>query len=296
MEYFYSEVFVPEGQDVTGSYFMCNGFGQGYAGIQVNALTERRLLFSVWSPYETNDPTLMGKYSPKLVRVNNQADYRASFTYTVFGGEGSGGQSYLKHMWQAGRTLKVLTRVRPHPEPERFPNSSLYKAWFHNGVEWIFIAEWRRVELDAADNGGKQPATNWYTDAYHFLENFNPATGHLPRYGTWNNDYYIGADGTFHECSAYTFTNDATASALERLDYAGGILPTDDPQSGAIFLKMGGYFTDNIPSNTTFQKSANGNPPAIDFAVLNAMGTDDPAADRALNGTTPLDGSEKYSE
>jgi hypothetical protein len=228
--------------------------------------------------------------------VNSQPEYRASFSYNVFGGEGSGGQSYLKHLWPSGRTLKVLTRVRPHPEPERFPNSSLYKAWFHNGTEWIFIAEWRRIELDPADNGGKQPTTNWYTGAHHFLENFSTSTGHLTRYGTWNNDYYIGADGTFHECTAYTFTNDATAGALERLDYAGGVLPANNPQAGAMFLKMGGYFTDNLPRNTKLDKPTSGNRPAIDFAALNAMGTDDPEADRALNGATPLDGTEKYRE
>ena len=36
---------------------MANGFGQGYFGIQVNSLTERRVLFSVWSGYSTNDPS-----------------------------------------------------------------------------------------------------------------------------------------------------------------------------------------------------------------------------------------------
>lgn len=42
---FYSEITVPEGNDVIGSYFMANGFAEGYFGIQVNSLTERRILF-----------------------------------------------------------------------------------------------------------------------------------------------------------------------------------------------------------------------------------------------------------
>ncbi|MDR1938005.1 MAG: DUF3472 domain-containing protein [Tannerellaceae bacterium] len=290
MEYFYSEIFIPEGQDVLGSYFMCNGFGEGYAGIQVNSATERRILFSVWSAYTTDDPSMMGKYAPKLVRVNNQPAYRNNFAYQKFGGEGSGGQSYLKYMWPAGKTLKILTRARPHPQPDKFPNSSLYKAWFHNGSEWIFIAEWRRIELDPADNNGVQPTTKWYTNAHHFLENFNTATGHLPRYGTWNNDWYIGTDGAFYECTNYTFTNDATAQNRERIDYAGGIRPAGDPQAGAAFLKMGGYFTNNVPGYTQFVKTAAGNRPAIDFAALNAMGTDDPNEDNII------DPGEKYEE
>ena len=44
---FYSEITVPERNDVIGSYFMANGFAEGYFGIQVNSLTERRILFSV---------------------------------------------------------------------------------------------------------------------------------------------------------------------------------------------------------------------------------------------------------
>src|SRR5690606_35547827 len=54
--YYYNELFVPTGADKIGSYFMAIGFGQGYFGIQVNADTERRILFSVWSPYSTDDP------------------------------------------------------------------------------------------------------------------------------------------------------------------------------------------------------------------------------------------------
>lgn len=47
IEWFYNEVEVPEGEDVIGSYFMSNGFNNGYFGIQVNSESERRILFSV---------------------------------------------------------------------------------------------------------------------------------------------------------------------------------------------------------------------------------------------------------
>lgn len=55
-EWFYNEVTVSPGNDVVGSYFMADGFGEGYFGMQVNSPTERRILFSVWSPYATNNP------------------------------------------------------------------------------------------------------------------------------------------------------------------------------------------------------------------------------------------------
>ncbi|MCH5600166.1 DUF5077 domain-containing protein [Niabella ginsengisoli] len=59
VEWFYNEVTVPEGNDIIGSYFMANGFGEGYFGMQVNSDTERRILFSVWSPLL---PTIQKKF------------------------------------------------------------------------------------------------------------------------------------------------------------------------------------------------------------------------------------------
>ncbi len=39
VSYYYSEITIPIGYDIVGSYFMANGFDQGYFGIQVNSLT-----------------------------------------------------------------------------------------------------------------------------------------------------------------------------------------------------------------------------------------------------------------
>ncbi|HEU4788813.1 MAG TPA: DUF5077 domain-containing protein, partial [Flavobacterium sp.] len=43
-EWYYNEITVPVGQDIIGSYYMANGFGEGYFGIQVNSDHERRIL------------------------------------------------------------------------------------------------------------------------------------------------------------------------------------------------------------------------------------------------------------
>ena len=48
---------VLKGSDLLGSYFMANGFAEGYFGIQVNSETERIILLSLWSPLKTDDPT-----------------------------------------------------------------------------------------------------------------------------------------------------------------------------------------------------------------------------------------------
>ncbi len=56
LQYAHTEIVVPKGDDTIGSYFMANGFAEGYFGIQVNSPRERRVLFSVWSPFSTDNP------------------------------------------------------------------------------------------------------------------------------------------------------------------------------------------------------------------------------------------------
>ena len=94
--YFYNEITIPEGEDVVGSYFMANGFAEGYFGIQVNSSSERRILFSVWSPYKTNNPREIPEDQRiRLLKKGEQVHAGK------FGGEGSGGQSYRKYLWKA---------------------------------------------------------------------------------------------------------------------------------------------------------------------------------------------------
>ena len=98
----YTEVTVPEGQDPIGSYFMANGFGEGYFGFQVNGPDERRVLFSVWSPFKTDNP----RDIPKDQRIELLA--RGPEVHTgEFGNEGSGGQSFLVYPWQSETNLSV---------------------------------------------------------------------------------------------------------------------------------------------------------------------------------------------
>ncbi len=96
VEWFYNEVTIPRGNDVIGSYFMANGFGEGYFGMQVNSETERRILFSVWSPFTTDNPAAIPQDQKILLLKKGDGVYTGEF-----GNEGSGGQSYLKYNWKA---------------------------------------------------------------------------------------------------------------------------------------------------------------------------------------------------
>ena len=231
-EYFYSELMVPAGEDVPGSYFMANGFGEGYFGIQVKSATERWVLFSVWDPAEGNGMTTLLKKGEGV-------------TAQRFGGEGTGGQSYLPFNWKAGTTYRFLTRGKPDGS-----GNTVYTSWFfapENG-NWKLMATWSR------------PKTSKYLSNFHgFLENFYADSGHLSRKAYWSNQWVRLASGSWKEIIQYKFSVDATGKNKQRLDFAGGM------EEGKFFLKNGGYFSKSILPGTVFTREAGFKKPDIDF-------------------------------
>lgn len=241
--WFYNEITVPQGQDVIGSYFMANGFGQGYFGMQVNSETERRVLFSVWSPYDTQNPDEIPE-DYKIILLGSGE----GVTIGEFGNEGSGGQSYKVFDWQAGTKYKFLLKGEPAPN-----NSTDYTAYFYapETGEWKLIASFRR------------PYTSTYLTNFHsFLENFNTTTGFIPRMGEYSNQWVYDTEGQWHELTQARFTADATARKGNRLDYAGGA------SGNTFFMKNCGFFSDNTTIDTDHTRTANGVAPNIDFSQL----------------------------
>ena len=240
---FYSEITVPDGNDVIGSYFMANGFAEGYFGIQVNSLTERRILFSVWSPYVTDNPASI----PPEFKITMLK--KGSNVYTgEFGNEGAGGQSYLVYPWEAGMTYQFLLRGQPQSD-----NSTIYTAYFFAPEEnkWMLIASFKR------------PATNTYLKRLHsFLENFITETGDQTRMAIYGNPWVRDNNGVWTPLTSARFTADQTARKRFRLDYAGGI------QGNAFFLKNCGFFFPAITIDSQFNIEKPIIPPVIDFANL----------------------------
>lgn len=243
IQYFYNEIEVPQGEDVVGSYFMANGFGQGYFGMQVNSKTERRILFSVWSPYETQDPDeIPEEYRIELLKKGE------GVTTGKFGNEGSGGQSYKVFDWKSGSAYKFLLKGIPNGD-----NSTNFTAYFYAPElgEWQLIASFRRPHTDT-----------YLTNLYSFLENFVPATGDTSREALYKNQWVYDSEGNWTELTKAEFTTDATANADHRLDYAGGV------DGNAFYMKNCGFFDDYTKMNTNLERAANGAPPNIDFDSL----------------------------
>lgn len=243
IEWFYNEINVPEGEDVIGSYFMANGFLDGYFGIQVNSETERRILFSVWSPFDTQDPKEIPD-DHKIILLG-KGD---GVTTGEFGNEGSGGQSYKVYNWKADTTYKFLLKGVPAEN-----NSTDYTAYFYTPEDntWNLIASFRRPQ-----------GSRHLERLYSFLENFVPATGNTSRKANYNNQWIYTTDNEWIELTKAKFTADATARKESRMDYAGGV------SGNQFFMKNCGFFNNTTPINTEFTRTSNGVAPNIDFSQL----------------------------
>lgn len=242
-EWFYNEITVPKGDDVEGSYFMANGFGEGYFGMQVNSPTERRILFSVWSPFNTDDP----KAIPEDQKINMLK--KGSDVYTgEFGNEGSGGQSILKYNWKADETQKFLLHVIPDGE-----NHTIYTGYFFDGNKkaWQLVASFRRPKL-----------ATWLTRPHSFLENFNPDMGDVERKVYFGNQWVRDNKGNWHELTKARFTADNTARVGYRKDYAGG------SKGKQFYLRNCGFFNDYVPYDQVFDRTPGNQQPQIDFEKL----------------------------
>lgn len=246
-EWFYNEVTVPKEGETMHSYYMATGFGEGYFGMQYNSPTERRVLFSVWSPFDTQNPKdIPDSHKIKLLRKGKDVHIGE------FGNEGSGGQSYLCYPWKAGRTYKFLMQV--HPDNQ---GNTIYTAYFYAPEEkaWRLIASFQR------------PLTNtWYTHAHSFLENFNPEQGYLSRKVMFGNQWARSKDGKWTRITDATFTHDATASAGVRLDYQGG-----ETKDNRFYLMMGGFFNESVSMGTQFHCEPTGQAPEIDWEALKQL-------------------------
>lgn len=243
VEWFYNEVTVPKGEDVQGSYYMANGFAEGYFGMQVNSSTERRVLFSVWSPFETNNPKEIPE-NQKIKLLKKGKDVNTG----EFGNEGSGGQSYLRYNWKAGETYSFLLQAAPSND-----NYTTYSAYFFAPElgEWKLIASFKR------------PQTQTYLKRLHsFLENFNPEFGDQGRKVLFKNQWVCDSKGIWTELNTARFTTDNTGSKGYRMDYGGGV------NGSSFYLQNCGFFSDFTMPKTLLKRKFTTTKPMINFNYL----------------------------
>jgi len=241
VEWFYNEVTVPKGFDPVGSYFEANGFREGYFGMQVNSETERRILFSVWSSFKTDNPNEIPE--EKRIILNRKNENTIS---QPFGNEGAGRQNFMKYNWKAGVTYKFLIRCRPDPKKE---NCTEYTAYFYSPEDgWMLIA-----------SNSRPKTVTYYTQAYSFSENFYTQAGYITRKAYFGNQWaYVIGKGWVEVTKALFSANNG-----QRMDYKGGV------ENGRFFLQNCGFFDDYTAAGTLFLvRETKGKIPEINFDKL----------------------------
>ena len=241
-EWFYNEATVPEEGSVPATYYMLTGFSEGYMGIQTHTDGPNTVLCSVWSPYQTDNPGAV----PEDMRVRTLRK-GAGVTAQDFGGEGSGGQSFMDYDWKPGKTYGTLVHVRPAGN-----GSTDYTGYFRDEEgQWHLLASFRR------------PKTNtWYKGAYSFLECFDPSTSINARSVRFGNQWVRMKDGRWAEVTEARFSCDNTGRTGMRGDMYGA-------SEGAFFLlKNCGFFDEKTPYGTRFSRTGGGSAPDIDFESL----------------------------
>ncbi|WP_183147966.1 DUF3472 domain-containing protein [Chryseobacterium nematophagum] len=242
VSYLYNEVTVPIGEDHVGSYFMTNGFQEGYLGLQVNSDTERKILFSVWSS---------DLDSPDRVAESDQLTLNCKGENTEignFGEEGSGKQSYINYNWQAGTTYKFLLKG----EPDGMGNTD-YSAWFFapENNQWALIASW------------KKPHTSTHLkDLYSFVENFIPENGYLGRKAEFTNPWIRTSEGIWFPITNAKLTVDDVYTNNQRIDATGGVT------NNGFYLKNGGFFNELENPETVFSIATPTESPDINIEEL----------------------------
>jgi hypothetical protein len=251
--WFYSEVSVPgEADHSPNAYYETNGFDGGYMGIQLNSAKERRVIFSVWSNYNTDDPKkIPAEYAVKLIRKG-----KGVFT-GEFGNEGSGGHSHLVFMWKPGVTYKLLVRAKAAGD------HTIYTGWFC-GPEthgWRLIAQWDKTKTDG----------ELLSHLYSFVENFgdNGEDYFTARYG---NQWICTPAGNWIELTEARFSTTANKVKHPRFDYGAGVVPMDIAGSEVqdwFYMYSGGFKQlNNLAPGQSVRRKAGGVAPAINLAAL----------------------------
>ena len=171
--WFYNEITVKETAD--NSYYMTNGFTGGYMGIQDRS--PKWIIFSIWDKTSTDDNP---NASPDdLVKVLAQGE---GVTVERFGGEGTGGKSYLTYNWNVGQTYQLMVNVRPDSQEK---DKAIFTGWFR-------IPELNIWRLMASFQVRPQAVSKKLEGIYSFLEDW-AGNGHR-RQGLWG-PAWIRSDG-----------------------------------------------------------------------------------------------------
>lgn len=222
--------------DPVWTYYMACGWHRGYFGMQVNSLTERRIIFSVWD--SGNEAVDRQKVSSedRVTLIAKGEDVHSG----DFGNEGTGGHSHFVYPWVTGEKQRFIVTAKPTDATHTIFSG----YYFHpNRKQWMLISSWRTPK-----DGG------YLRGLYSFSENFGGSNGHQRRKALFSNQWIRTADGQWVELANASFSHDPTGKA-DRLDRFMGV------EDGSFFLSQGGFVPGFTQYGEKFTRPANGQRP-----------------------------------
>lgn len=189
---FYNEVTVNE--SAPGTYFMVCGWNKGYFGMQELGNEKKVLIFSVWDSGQ-NDPKAVEE--DKRVKLLHKDE---KVRIGRFGGEGTGGQSFLDYDWKVGHTYRFLVTARPNE------TRTEYAGYFYLPED----KAWKHLVTFSTVTGGKNPGGKNLGGYYSFVEDFkrDKVSTTKVRKAHFSNAWIQGKDGEWTALRKARFTAD----------------------------------------------------------------------------------------
>ena len=190
---FYNEVSVD--RSAPGTYFCSSGFRQGYFGVQELWNGKRLTIFSVWDPGAQDNPNAVP--AEKRVKLLAKGE---KVRVGRFGGEGTGGQSFLDNAWKDGDLLRFLVSAKREGE-----DRITYTGWYSApGLEgWQLVASFSTLSAKGLLSG-----------YYSFVEDFMRDGESLKkaRKARYGNGWVRKAGGDWEPVKKARFTADGNPS------------------------------------------------------------------------------------
>jgi hypothetical protein len=224
---YYNEVVVEQSQK--GSYFSVCGFNHGYFGIQ-ERIHDKVVIFSVWDPGKQDNPDAVEEEQRVQLLHKDEDVYTGRF-----GGEGTGGQSFLTYDWKPGETYKFCVTAAASGSRTEFA------AYFYMNE----TSQWKHlVTFSTLTNG------DILKGYYSFIEDFRrdvKSAGETRR-ARFGNGWVKTAQGHWISLTQAKFTADA--NPLMTIN-AGAI-------QGGFFLQTGGETANQTPLWSTMERLPSG--------------------------------------
>ncbi len=146
---FYNEATVD--QSAPGTYFCACGWDKGYFGIQELGNGKKVVIFSVWDSNQNDQKAVEEDKRVKLLHKD------AKVRIGRFGGEGSGGQSFLDYDWKTKVAYRFLVTANVNGERTEYAG-------------FLYLPEeksWKHLVTFSTITGGKE-----LSGYYSFVEDF----------------------------------------------------------------------------------------------------------------------------